>query len=207
MPWTTPTTSKGKRTGEIGLEVAVIGVACRFPKAPDVHAFWENIENGKEVSREELAADGVPETMLDDPNYDRAWGIWTTSNVSTRPFSAIRPSRPRPWIPKHAWPMSASTRPWRTRAIPPAREITPRAFYFSANANPTWEWANQTSFSLEASEIAQLFNASLFASRDFLSTRISDKLDLRGPSYVMNTACSSSLATLHIAADQELADW
>ncbi|MCP4155419.1 MAG: hypothetical protein GY757_47285, partial [bacterium] len=31
-----------------GLEIAVIGMAGRFPGARNIHEFWDNLKNGKE---------------------------------------------------------------------------------------------------------------------------------------------------------------
>ena len=52
--------------------IAVIGMACRYPGSPDIHAFWENLSQGRELithfSEEELAHMG--QELLDNPsNY------------------------------------------------------------------------------------------------------------------------------------------
>ncbi|HLP59445.1 MAG TPA: beta-ketoacyl synthase N-terminal-like domain-containing protein, partial [Candidatus Deferrimicrobium sp.] len=56
-----------------GLEIAVIGMAGRFPGAKNIAQFWENLKNGVEsitfFTKEELLAAGVPEDLLNNPNY------------------------------------------------------------------------------------------------------------------------------------------
>ena len=38
-----------KDAGNItGLEIAVIGMVCRFPKAKNIDEFWKNLAEGKE---------------------------------------------------------------------------------------------------------------------------------------------------------------
>src|SRR3989442_12196485 len=56
-----------------GSEVAIIGMACRFPGAGNVEAFWRNITEGREsitvLSPEEMLAAGVDPRMLKHPDY------------------------------------------------------------------------------------------------------------------------------------------
>ncbi len=56
-----------------GSEVAVIGMAGRFPGAPDLDTFWRNLRDGVEsisaLSDADLAAAGVPAALRDDPAY------------------------------------------------------------------------------------------------------------------------------------------
>jgi len=57
-------------------DLAVVGMAGRFPGAPDVRTFWANLRNGTEsitfYDAETLRAAGVPERELADPAYVRA---------------------------------------------------------------------------------------------------------------------------------------
>ena len=74
-------------TSAIGsdLDVAVIGMACRFPGADGVEAFWQNLREGVEsvtfFSDEELMKAGVSRAVLDDPAYVRAGAV--LSDVET----------------------------------------------------------------------------------------------------------------------------
>jgi phthiocerol/phenolphthiocerol synthesis type-I polyketide synthase E len=58
--------------------VAVVGMSGRFPGAPDVDSFWENIRQGiesiAEFSAAELAASGVARSILDNPRFVNAAG-------------------------------------------------------------------------------------------------------------------------------------
>ena len=62
-----------------GFEIAIIGMAGRFPGANDVDTFWQNLRGGVEsisfFSDEELAASGVEAAVLSDSNYVKAAGI------------------------------------------------------------------------------------------------------------------------------------
>jgi acyl transferase domain-containing protein len=65
--------------GLSGYEIAVIGMAGRFPGARSIHEFWENLENGKEsisfFSDKELAEPGGTPGLQESPNYVKAKGI------------------------------------------------------------------------------------------------------------------------------------
>ena len=68
-----------KKNNRAGLEVAVIGMAGRFPGSKDIHAFWENLKNGVEsitfFSDEELEKAGIPPNLINNPNYIKASGV------------------------------------------------------------------------------------------------------------------------------------
>ena len=60
-------------------DIAIIGMACRFPGADNLEAFWRNLRDGVEsitfFSEQELLAAGVAPDLLRKPNYVRANGI------------------------------------------------------------------------------------------------------------------------------------
>ncbi|ARF70641.1 hypothetical protein B7C51_23465 [Paenibacillus larvae subsp. pulvifaciens] len=62
-----------------GLEIAVIGMACRFPGAKNIDEYWNNLVNGTEsisfFSNEELREAGVDPELLNNPNYVKAKGF------------------------------------------------------------------------------------------------------------------------------------
>ena len=53
--------------------IAIIGMAGRFPGAPDLAGLWSLLENGREgitrLDRAALLAEGVPAATIDDPRY------------------------------------------------------------------------------------------------------------------------------------------
>ncbi|HLP61050.1 MAG TPA: beta-ketoacyl synthase N-terminal-like domain-containing protein, partial [Candidatus Deferrimicrobium sp.] len=59
-----------------GLEIAIIGMACRFPGAQNIAEFWKNLQNGKETitffTEDELLKEGVNPQLLADKNYVKA---------------------------------------------------------------------------------------------------------------------------------------
>jgi phthiocerol/phenolphthiocerol synthesis type-I polyketide synthase E len=50
----------------------------------------------------------------------------------------------------------------------------------------------------------EMFNLVLLNDKDYLATRVSHELNLRGPSLTVQTACSSSLVAVHLACQSLL---
>jgi acyl transferase domain-containing protein len=59
--------------------IAVVGISCRFPGAPDVESYWQSLRGGVESIRElrddELRAAGVSADEIEDPRYVRRVGV------------------------------------------------------------------------------------------------------------------------------------
>ncbi|HLP59693.1 MAG TPA: beta-ketoacyl synthase N-terminal-like domain-containing protein, partial [Candidatus Deferrimicrobium sp.] len=79
MMMTNENENKNENPKTSGLEIAVIGMAGRFPGAKNIAEFWDNLKNGVEsisfFTDEELAAAGVDPGLLTNPNYVKAKGI------------------------------------------------------------------------------------------------------------------------------------
>ena len=62
-----------------GSEIAIIGMAGRFPGARSIDAFWNNLRDGVEsitfFTDEQLQASGVSPQVLDNPNYVKARSV------------------------------------------------------------------------------------------------------------------------------------
>ena len=63
------------RENSLDLEVAIIGMAGRFPGADSIEAFWRNLRAGvesiRDLSDDELRAAGVDPATLADPRLVR----------------------------------------------------------------------------------------------------------------------------------------
>jgi acyl transferase domain-containing protein len=60
-------------TNDFSDAIAIVGMAGRFPGAPDIESFWNNLRNGVESIRtfsdDELIAAGVDPCQIVDPTY------------------------------------------------------------------------------------------------------------------------------------------
>src|SRR5215210_3014242 len=88
-----------------GLEVAIIGMAGRFPGARNIDEFWRNLRDGVEgisfFSDQELLASGVDPAMLDDPLYVKARGVLEDIELFDAAFFDMNPREAEITDPQH----------------------------------------------------------------------------------------------------------
>lgn len=183
-----------------GLEIAVIGMAGKFPGAKDIHEFWDNIKNSVESIRfftdEELIEAGVSPQLLENPNYVKANGILEDSDYFDATFFG--------YTPKEAEIMDPQIRIFHECAWGALEDagVAPGAYDgligLYAGATPSLHWQARALLSGKSSEIGE-FAANHLSQKDYITLRISYKLDLKGPSFVLYTTCSTSLVAIHIA--------
>lgn len=105
-----------------GMEIAIIGMAVRFPQSRTLHEFWHNIVQGKECvtffSEEELLAEGVEQSTLDNPAYVRPSPISRAYATLMLHFSVTVTKRRRLWIRNPAYYMKLPTMRWKMQAMP-----------------------------------------------------------------------------------------
>jgi phthiocerol/phenolphthiocerol synthesis type-I polyketide synthase E len=181
--------------------VAVIGMAGRFPKAPDLETFWANLRDGVEgisfYSDDELRAAGIKEESLSNPYYVKARGEledpekWDASffNFSLRQAQAMDPQM-RLFLEK-CWE---------------AMEIAGYDPELYEGAVGVYGGASAPSYmnyhfykDPKVLESFNRWNLQIFNQNDYLTTHVSYRLALRGPSVNVQTACSTSLVAVHQA--------
>src|ERR1700750_425281 len=86
-------------------QVAVVGMAARFPGARGVAEFWGNLRAGVEsvttFSEDELAAVGVESTLLHNPKYVRAAAVLDGIEMFDASFFGINPKEAQLMNPQH----------------------------------------------------------------------------------------------------------
>ena len=127
-----------------GTEVAVIGMAGRFPGADTLDELWEMIAAGREgittFGDDELRAAGTPEALLRDPSFVRRLGVLRDVESFDAAFFGYSPREAEVLEPAHrlflevAWEAlenagaapARGSRPWASTPAR-ARPATPRA--------------------------------------------------------------------------------
>ncbi|MCP5048441.1 MAG: amino acid adenylation domain-containing protein, partial [bacterium] len=183
-----------------GLEVAVIGMSGKFPQADNLEEFWGNIKNGIEsiavFSTEELRESGVSDVLLENPNYIKAYGVFENRAYFDSSFFG--------YSPKEAENMDPLIRlfhevAWESLEDAGYDSISYKGaigLYAGASSGFGWGAAKMLrDIMTQSEEIAMHMTDNTL----LLSTRISHKLNLRGPSVTMFTACSTSLVAIHMA--------
>src|SRR5580765_3269188 len=92
-------------TVRTGIEIAVIGMAGRFPGATNLAQFWQNLCDGVESIKfftdEELLAKGADARLLDDPNYVKAEAVLDDIELFDASFFGFTPREASLIDPQH----------------------------------------------------------------------------------------------------------
>ncbi len=183
-----------------GLEIAVIGMACRFPGARDINEFWDNLKNGVEsitfFPDEELKAAGIGSRVLASPNYVKAKGIVEKVEYFDPEFFNFTPREAELMDPQLRIFLECAWEALEDAGYEPGSYKGLIGVY--GGSAPNHHWTAKAFFHQRNSQSgAHGFEASLL--NDYFSTRVSYSLDLRGPSVTLQTACSTSLVAIHTA--------
>ncbi len=183
---------------ENDLDIAITGMACRFPGAQNVEQFWKNLADGVEsitrLSDEELLQSGVPQALLDTPNYVKAAPILDSPGFFDAAFFGFSPAEARAIDPQHRILLELAYEALENAGCNPDR-YPGRIGVFTGSAMNTYFMNSGLS-----SKFAEDYIPTLIVNdKDFLSTRVSYKLNLKGPSITIQTACSTSLVAVHLA--------
>lgn len=180
--------------------VAIIGMAGRFPGAPDLLTYWRNLRAGVEsitfFDRERLAAAGLPDTILQDPSYVRARGTLDGVDLFDAPFFGYSPREATIMDPQQRFFLECSWEALEAAGYDPKTFKGLIGVYGGATASSYMPLVYADPVALAQSDPLSIAIGNEIA---FLTTRVSYKLDLRGPSCPVQTACSTSLVAVHLA--------
>jgi hypothetical protein len=103
------------------IDIAIIGMAGRFPGAEDVEAFWRNLRDGVEsiafYTDEELLKRGVPAETLADPLYVKAGAHLEGVDPSMRRSLVLLPARRQKPIRSTGSSWRSPGRRWKMQAM------------------------------------------------------------------------------------------
>ena len=179
--------------------VAIIGMAGRFPGARNVREFWQNLLAGKETISffepgELEPAPTEPAGIRNDPHYVRARGVLEGAETFDAAFFAINPREAELMDPQHRVFLETVWEAFEDAGYDPLAYTGPVGV-FAGMANNTYFPAVIAPRRAGESPGAAL-QTMLGNEKDYLATRTSYKLNLRGPSLNIQTACSTSLVAV-----------
>jgi len=191
-------TNKMKLTG---FEIAIIGMDGRFPGAKHIEEFWDNLKNGVEsisfFTDEELLENGISPALVKNPDYVKANGFLEGIEYFDSFFFDYTPVEAMVMDPQIRIFHECTWKALEDAGYSPDTYSGLIGVY--AGASPNFYWEAVAALSGETINIGSWASRQL-VDKDFLCTRVSYKLNLRGPSFSMNTACSTSLVAIHVAS-------
>ncbi|MEJ7929076.1 SDR family NAD(P)-dependent oxidoreductase [Ramlibacter sp. AN1015] len=188
-------------------QIAIVGMAGRFPGARNVGELWRLLREGREATQwlgdEELLGAGVTPGELADPNYVRASLPLPDMEMFDANFFGFSKREAAVLDPQHRHFLECA---WE--ALEDAGHLPER---FDGAIGVFGGCGMQAYLPYNLLTNPQLVQSmGLFLLRhtgndkDFLTTRVSYLLDLKGPSVGVQTACSTSLVAVHMAAQSLL---
>ncbi len=187
--------------------IAVIGMAGRFPLAPDLDAFWDMLENGREAvqtfSDEELRAAGVEPALLEHPAYVKSGLVVPDVECFDAAFFDMSQADAEIADPQQRLFLECAYLALEQAGYPPTTATALVGVYAGVGENlyrthcldPRME---------HLLPMVGAYRLHLLNGRDFISTRVAYKLDLKGPAVTVQTACSTSLVAVHMACQSLL---
>jgi phthiocerol/phenolphthiocerol synthesis type-I polyketide synthase E len=199
-----PSMDAADEPGEIA--IAIIGMAGRFPQAENLARFWQNLEAGRDCvsffSPDELRASGVPEELIANPRYVPARAVLEDTGGFDAAFFGITAREAEVMDPQQRLLLECAWEALEDAGYPPASCPLPVGVFAGASSN--WYVLNVWSDPALVEALGETA-ISLGTDRDHLATRIAYKLNLRGPCFSVQSACSTSLLAVHLACQNLLA--
>ncbi len=199
--------SNGAADDYSGSEIAIVGMAGRFPGAPDVDTLWDLAASGRvgmrRFSDRELLDAGVPLATLRDPDYVKVNGTIDTLEWFDAGFFGIGPRDAAIMDPQHRHFLEAAWEVLEHAGHPPSRFDGPIGVFAGCGMNGYFTWNLLTNPALVES-VGLFLLRHTSNDRDFLATQVAYQLNLTGPAISVQTACSTSLVAVHLATQSLL---
>jgi len=177
-------------------EIAIIGMACRFPGASSIEEFWENLSRGidsiTELSQEELSA--LPPHLIRDSGFVNAGGYLDNIELFDAAFFGLNPAEATAMDPQQRLLLECAWEAMESAGYVPRGQ---RIGVFAGAGESHYRDLLRNDNSL-ACTLGEL-QVTIATGKDHIAPRLSYLLDLRGPSVPVNTACSTSLVAVHMA--------
>src|SRR6266566_3753290 len=210
--------------------LAIIGMSGRFPGANTVQQFWRNVAGGVKSIRffrqEELEATGVDPALLKHPNYVKAGAVLEGIEQFDAAFFGFTPREAATMDPQHrlflecAWEAleNAAYDPQSYRGLIGVFGGAAFCTYYVNNlfSNPTFvdvvgplqvggeneDGSAGPSYQVDNDHVS--LSVSTGNQNDSLASTVSYRLNLKGPSFTVQTFCSTSLVATHLACQSLL---
>ncbi|TML18436.1 MAG: type I polyketide synthase, partial [Actinobacteria bacterium] len=191
----------------LGTEIAIVGMAGRFPGAADVDAFWERIARGDDclddLSEADLVARNVAPSTRQDPHYVRRSGIVDDVDRFDAGFFGIGARDASLMDPQHRLFYETAWEAIESAGYVPERFDGAIGVFAGCGMN-TYLVNNLLTHPGLLDQVGWFLLRHTANDKDFLTTGVSYRLDLRGPSVNVQTACSTSLVAVHLAVQSLL---
>jgi acyl transferase domain-containing protein/thioesterase domain-containing protein len=187
--------------------VAIVGMSCRFAGARGLDAYWDLLCRGGEgietYDEETLLAAGVNPATLRKPNYVPRGASLEDMECFDAGLFGLSPRDAAIMDPQHRHFLECAWEALENAGHVPQR--FPGAIgVFAGSGHNAYMPSHLLTNPKLVRDIGLFLLRHTSNDKDFLTTRLSYLLDLKGPSINVQTACSTSLVSIHMAAQSLL---
>ncbi len=190
------TVKKNKDTKE-NRDVAIIGMAGRFPGANTLEEFWGLLSKGKEAigffTDAELEP-SISQSIKNDPAYVKARGIIDGADEFDAEFFGLNPRSAELMDPQQRVFLEIAWEALENSGYLP-QKYTGSVGVFAGCGYNTY-YTNNVLAHPDLVERAGQFNVRLLNEKDYIATRTAYQLNLNGPAVAVYSACSTSLLAI-----------
>lgn len=184
-------------------DIAIVGMAARAPGARNLEELYKNLLAGKEairfVDRDEMIELGEDPALVDRPNYVRAFAELPGMEEFDPDFFGLSAKEAAIMDPQHRHFLECAIEALEDAGLVPSRFDGPIGVFAGCGMGSYFR-ENLMSHRELVEDVGLFLLRHTGNDKDFLSTRLSHLLNLRGPSVNVQTACSTSLVAVHLAA-------
>ncbi|SIM62595.1 type I polyketide synthase [Micromonospora cremea] len=188
-----------------GIEpIAIVGLAARLPGAADVHEFWRNLIDGvesvTELTREEQLARGAIVAEVDDPGWVSRAPLVDGYDEFDAALFGMTAREAELTDPQHRLFLESCHTALEDAGYDPTRYDGAIGVYAGTGGN-TYLHRNVLRNQRVGGNPHGAVSIATGNSPNYVATNVSYRLDLRGPSLTVHTACSTSLVAFHLACE------
>ncbi|SNR77720.1 type I polyketide synthase [Puniceibacterium sediminis] len=187
-------------------DIAIVGMAGRFPGAADIAAYGRLLFEGRcglrRLDDAEIRAEGISPDLRANPNYVPFGGPIEDISQFDADFFGMTPREAARTDPQQRLWLTLAWEALEDAGLPPGKAHMTGIFTATGTSN-YWMF-NLAKRDPDWFGSPEYVEGLLLADRDYVSTRVSYLLGLEGPSVTVQTACSSSLVAVHLACQSLL---
>ena len=181
-------------------DIAIIGMSGRFPGAKNIEAFWQNLKDGVEsrtvFGEEELRAQGVPSSYMNYPGWVKSGFVLDDIDMFDAAFFGLNPREAQVLDPQHRIFLECAWEALEYAGYDTDRYDGSVAVFGGSTFSGYLQ--NNVLRNRKIVKVVGTRQAAYGSVPDYMVTRVSYKLNLRGPCYFVQSACSTSLVAVHL---------
>lgn len=193
---------KPKNALNTSADIAVIGLAGRFPGASTIEEFWNILENGKETITffdDETIDTNIPNNLKNDPAYVKARGIIKDADLFDPSFFGITTKLAELMDPQQRIFLEIAWECLEKTGYLPSNYKEKIGVFAGFGTNTYYE--HNVLSHLDKIESQGKIQVLSVNEKDYAASRTAYQLNLKGPAVSVNSACSTSLLAISQAVN------